>query len=94
MSPAVWCLMLASSLDHVIRPDEDGLGEREAEGLGGLEVEDQIEARGLLYGQVGLPLMIRWEAWRASKGTPCLPRQPFAITLSNVGGYSALRKQG
>ena len=42
-----------SSLDHLVGPDEDRLWEREAEGLGGLHIDDQLEARGLLHGQVG-----------------------------------------
>ena len=36
-------------LDHVVRADEDGLGDREPQGLGGLEVHDQLEAGGLLH---------------------------------------------
>src|SRR6202158_3010316 len=41
------------SLDHLIRPLEERLGDRQAEGLGGLEVDDQLELRWLLDGQVG-----------------------------------------
>src|SRR6185295_18285009 len=36
------------SLDHLIRPLEERLGDRQAEGLGGLEVDDQLELGGLL----------------------------------------------
>ena len=49
------------SLDHLVGADEDGLREGEAQGLGGLEVEDQLEARGLLDGQVSrvrLPILL------------------------------------
>ena len=35
-------------LDHLIRPLQQRLGDRQAEGLGGLEVDDQLELRGLL----------------------------------------------
>src|SRR5262249_48178375 len=42
----------ACLLDHLIGQDEERRGERDPEGLGGLEVEDQLELRGLLHGQV------------------------------------------
>jgi hypothetical protein len=32
-----------TSLDHLIRPVEGGLGNGEPEGLGGLEVDDQLK---------------------------------------------------
>src|SRR5438445_586450 len=37
-------------LEHLVRLEEDGWGNRQAEGLGGLEVDDQLELRGLLHG--------------------------------------------
>ena len=40
-------------LDHLIRPLQERRRDREAEGLGGLEVDDQLELCGLLDGQVG-----------------------------------------
>ena len=36
-------------LDHPVRAHEDRLWNREADRLGGLEVDDQLELRGLLY---------------------------------------------
>src|SRR6266540_2803358 len=39
-------------LEHLVRLEKDGRGNREAEGLGGLEVNDQLEFRGLLHRQV------------------------------------------
>src|SRR5262249_52346585 len=44
--------MMADLSDHLGRLEEDSRGNREAEGLGGLEVDDQLELRGLLHGQV------------------------------------------
>src|SRR6266446_2416522 len=38
--------------DHLICQDEERRGERDPEGLGGLEVEDQLELRGLLHREV------------------------------------------
>src|ERR1043166_4285981 len=43
----------ALSLDHLVRLEEQRRRHREAKGLGGLEVDDQLELRGLLYRQVG-----------------------------------------
>src|SRR6266481_5492443 len=40
------------SLDHGVRPPKYRLRDRQAEGLGGLEVDDQLELRRLLDGQV------------------------------------------
>src|SRR5713226_1549343 len=40
-------------LDHLIRPEKERWGDGEAERLGGLEVDDQLELCGLLHGQVG-----------------------------------------
>src|SRR3990172_3202692 len=41
------------SLNDLIRPLEERLRDRQAEGLGGLEVDHQLELRRLLDGQVG-----------------------------------------
>ena len=41
------------SLNHLVRLEEDGWGNGEAEGLGSLEVDDELELRGLLYREVG-----------------------------------------
>src|SRR4029453_191111 len=40
-------------LDHLIRPPQERRRDGQAERLGGLEVDDQLKLRGLLYGQVG-----------------------------------------
>ena len=40
-------------LDHLIRPLQKRRRDRQAEGLGGLEVDDQLELRRLLDGQLG-----------------------------------------
>ena len=42
-----------SLLDHLIRPLQERRRDRQPEGLGGLEVDDQLELRRLLHGQVG-----------------------------------------
>ena len=42
-----------SSLNQLIRSLEHQRRDRQAEGLGGLEVDDQLELRGLFDGQVG-----------------------------------------
>src|SRR5713101_6164939 len=39
-------------LDHLIRPQEERLRDRQAEGLGGLEVDDKLELGRLLDGKV------------------------------------------
>jgi hypothetical protein len=43
------CLSLP---DHLIRLEEDVRGDRQVKGLGGLEIDDQLELGGLLYGQI------------------------------------------
>src|SRR4029453_2740324 len=40
-------------LDHLVRQDEERRGERDSERLRRLEVEDQLELGGLLYGRGG-----------------------------------------
>src|SRR5215470_6505127 len=46
--------MLASpSLDHLIRPRQQRRRDRQAESLGGLEVDHQLELGGLLDGEAG-----------------------------------------
>ena len=42
-------------LDHLVRPQQNRLRDREAERLRGLEVEDKLEFRGLLDWQIGGP---------------------------------------
>jgi hypothetical protein len=41
------------SADHLGRLDEEGWRDRQAQGLGGLQVDDQLEGGGLLHRQVG-----------------------------------------
>src|SRR6266478_2659044 len=41
-----------SWIDHLIRPLQERRRDRQAEGLGGLRVDDQLELGRLLYGQV------------------------------------------
>ena len=48
MPPSRWM-----SFDHLVRLEKDGRGNRETKGRGGLQVDDQLEFGGLLYGQVG-----------------------------------------
>src|SRR5712691_11000273 len=45
--PACPCARL---LEHLVRLYQERRGERDPEGLGGLEVDDQLELRGLLHG--------------------------------------------
>ena len=40
------------SLDHLIRPQQERLGDRQAKGFGRLEVDDQFERGGSLERQV------------------------------------------
>jgi len=42
-----------SLLDQLIRPPQHRRGNGQAEGLRGLEVDDQVELRGLLHGELG-----------------------------------------
>src|SRR2546422_3281248 len=38
-----------SLLDHLVRLEEDGRGDGEPQGFRGLEIDDQLELRGLLH---------------------------------------------
>src|SRR5437667_12831567 len=49
------CRADARSLDHPVRAQEDRLRERDAEGLGGLEVNDRLELGRLFDGQIPGP---------------------------------------
>jgi hypothetical protein len=44
---------LAGSAEHLVRLEEEGWWNGQAERLGGLEVDDQFEPGGLLHGEVG-----------------------------------------
>src|SRR5437867_1154937 len=46
-------MLCARLADHLIRLEEDRRRNGEPQGLSGFEVNDQLELRGLLYGQVG-----------------------------------------
>src|SRR5262244_1688435 len=50
----VWPLPCSCALllDHLIRQDEEGRGERDPECLRRLAIEDQLELRGLLHGEL------------------------------------------
>ena len=43
---------LAGSPDHLVRLEQQRRRDGETEGMGGLEVDDQLELRGLLHRQV------------------------------------------
>jgi len=43
---------VAELLDHLIRPLQERLRHRQAEGFGGLEVDDQLELGGLLHRKI------------------------------------------
>src|SRR6266849_1907212 len=49
---AVGVLADGRSLNDLIRPLQERRRDRQAEGLGGLEVDDKVELRRLFYGQV------------------------------------------
>ena len=51
-SPPVWPSTKHGLFDHLIRPLQERRRDRQAEGLRGLEVDDQLELRGLFDGQV------------------------------------------
>jgi len=44
---------LTSSANHLVRQHEEGRGNGETEGLGGLEVDDELKLCGLLDRQIG-----------------------------------------
>ena len=44
---------MLDSLNHLVRLVEKHRGHRQAEGLGGLEVDEQLKRRRLLHGQLG-----------------------------------------
>ena len=41
--------LLAPLLDHLVRKDKQVRGQRQAKGLGRLEIEDKLKLHGLLY---------------------------------------------
>src|SRR5207244_170085 len=52
MADTLPCLFLPESPDHLVSAQQKRLRNREAEGLGGLEVDGKFELRGLLDGQI------------------------------------------
>src|SRR4030095_4998405 len=44
--------MAGALLDHLIRPPQNGLRDRQAQRFGGLEIDDQLKLRRLLYWDV------------------------------------------
>jgi hypothetical protein len=40
-------------MDHLVRPPQQRLRDRQAQGFGGLEVDDQLELGGLLDREIG-----------------------------------------
>jgi hypothetical protein len=59
---------MSGSSDHFVCLEEEDRGHRKAEGLGGLEVDDQLELHRLLYGQVRRPgaLQDLGHVWRST----------------------------
>ena len=53
LADLVLALLFPLSTNDLVRPEEDGLRDREAEGLRGLEIDDQLELHRLLDGDVG-----------------------------------------
>src|SRR5438128_9424251 len=47
------CRPLANLFDHLVGPAKDRERESEAQRLRSLHVEDQLDSRGLLHGQIG-----------------------------------------
>ena len=81
------------SLDQLSRLVQHGCGYRESEGLGGLEVDDQVELGGLLHrhvrgiGALEDPVGIRWATRRNSAD----PVRPVGNRGARVGKDSGLR---
>src|ERR671925_612080 len=60
----------SGSAEHFIGVEEEGWGNRQAQGLGGLEVNDQLELCRLFHGPAGLALLTTWLLMRAPR-RPC-----------------------
>ena len=70
-SPARWGVMLGSRsslLNNLIRPQLLLLRDAKLEGLGALEVDDEVELRGALDGQVGWQAKCRCLTVRSTQG--------------------------
>src|SRR5882724_10745435 len=69
---------LTNSAYHLVRLEEQGRRKRQAEGTGGLEVDDQLELHGLLHGEVhGLGAL--QDLVHVGGGTPVEVRKAWAI---------------
>src|SRR5438876_3241671 len=73
------------SLDHLIRPLQERRRDRQAEGLGGLEVDDELELRGLLDGEVA-----RLGAFEDLERVPC----SYSITYPRTAGATSASSRG
>src|SRR6266851_4683654 len=72
-------------LNDFIRPLQQRRRDRQPEGLGGLEVDDQLELRGLLHRHVALPSANRRSIamfWPSIQPRSCSPCQN-----ASLGGY-------
>src|SRR3989442_437360 len=65
-------------LNDLIRPHQERLRNRQAEGLGGLEVDDQIELRGLFDRKIG-GLGTFEDFVQIDRGGPHIAREIWAI---------------
>src|SRR5262245_1568582 len=74
----------AALSDHLIRLEEERRRDSEVEGLGGLEIDDQLEFRGLLYGQVSR-LGAFEDLIDKSCGTLVMVRQAWPIAYKATG---------
>src|SRR5713226_249385 len=100
----IWLVTLTvwPSLDHLIRPLQERLGDRQAEGLGGLEVDDQLELGRLFDGKIA-GLGSFEDLVHVGRGTPELVRnvRPIGnearglrkLPYSIHGGQPAPRRQ-
>jgi hypothetical protein len=51
-SGSQWAQSSVALFDHQVRPQQERRRDRQAEGLGGLEIDDQLESTGLLDRQI------------------------------------------
>jgi hypothetical protein len=65
-----WRVTMLRSFDHLIRPHQQRLRDRESEHLRGLEIDHQLELGEALDGKVGIPRMLR-----GGRGTPSAGRE-------------------
>ena len=82
-------------LNHLIRPLQEGLGNRETEGLRGLEVDDKVKLRRLLNRKI-IDLGSLQYPVAARRGVPMKFGSPYRVSHQAVGigngqeeGYTA-----